>query len=105
MYAAGVKVNGRLMTMFVRRNTGEYARLGIAATRRIGSAVIRNRAKRLTRELFRAHKPALPVDVVVIPRREFLEAPFPVLEREFNHLLERATRPRRPRGADADPRL
>ena len=85
------------MTMFVRPNTGEHARLGIAATRKIGGAVVRNRAKRLTRELFRHHRPTIAVDIVVIPRREFLDAPYSTLEREFDALLERAARPGRPR--------
>jgi ribonuclease P protein component len=105
IYQSGIKVSGRLMTMFVRPNQGEHARLGIAATRKIGGAVVRNRAKRLTRELFRHHKPATAIDVVVIPRREFLDAPYPGLEREFNALLDRATRPGRARRAGADPRV
>jgi ribonuclease P protein component len=92
IYNAGVKVSGRLMTMFVRMNPGDHARLGIAATRKIGSAVVRNRAKRLTRELFRSHKPPAGVDIVVVPRREFLDAPYPNLEREFDALLHRAAR-------------
>jgi ribonuclease P protein component len=122
-YNQGVKLNGRFMTMFVRQNAGEQARLGIAATRKIGGAVIRNRAKRLTRELFRSHKPAAGLDIVVIPRREFLDAPYPTLEREFTGLVERALRggpasgsrapragrsatgSRRPRGARADSRV
>lgn len=93
------------MTMFVRENQGEHARLGIAATRKIGGAVVRNRAKRLTRELFRHHKPTTAIDVVVIPRREFLDASYPSLEREFDNLLERAAKPGRPRGPRADPRV
>jgi ribonuclease P protein component len=91
-YNQGVKLNGRYMTMFVRQNTGEHARLGIAATRKIGGAVVRNRAKRLTREIFRSHKPMARLDIVVIPRREFLDAPYPSLEREFTGLVERALR-------------
>jgi ribonuclease P protein component len=105
IYQSGIKVSGRLMTMFVRRNTGDVARLGIAATRKIGGAVVRNRAKRLTRELFRSHKPTTGVDIVVVPRREFLDAPYPTLEREFDALLERATRSRGARGARVDPRV
>jgi ribonuclease P protein component len=93
------------MTMFVRENRGDHARLGVAATRKIGSAVIRNRAKRLTRELFRNHKPATAIDIVIVPRREFLDASYSSLEREFDALLERATRPRRPHGARADSRV
>jgi ribonuclease P protein component len=105
IYQSGLKVNGRLMTMFVRSNQGTHARLGIAATRKIGGAVVRNRAKRLTRELFRHHKPATAIDIVVVPRREFLDAPYPSLEREFNNLLERAARSGRSRGARGDSRL
>jgi ribonuclease P protein component len=96
IYEGGARVNGRLMTLFVRKNAGEQARLGIAATRKIGSAVVRNRAKRVARELFRHHKPATNLDIVVIPRREFLDASYPSLEREFCALLERV------RLADAD---
>jgi ribonuclease P protein component len=123
VYDQGVKLNGRFMTMFVRENSGEHARLGIAATRKIGGAVVRNRAKRLTREIFRSHKPTARLDIVVIPRREFLDAPYPSLEREFTGLVERALRggpasgpragrdrgagtgSRRPRGTRADSRV
>jgi len=92
VYNQGVKLNGRFMTMFVRENSGDQARLDIAATRKIGGEVVRNRAKRLTREIFRSHKPTARLDIVVIPRREFLDAPYPSLEREFTGLIERALR-------------
>lgn len=114
VYAIGAKVNGQFMTMFVRPNAEGHPRLGVAATRRIGGAVIRNRAKRLTRELFRHHKPPTGLDIVVVPRREFLDAPYPTLEREFVTLFERATRispgprrtqPGRARGSRADSRV
>jgi ribonuclease P protein component len=105
IYESGAKVSGRLMTMFVRPNAGEHARLGIAATRKIGGAVVRNRAKRLAREVFRHHKPAAAVDIIVIPRREFLDAPYASLEREFDTLLERAARPDRSRRPRADSRV
>jgi ribonuclease P protein component len=80
------------MTVFVKSNDGEHARLGIAATRKIGGAVIRNRAKRLTRELFRHLKPDTGVDIIVVPRREFSDAPYLDLERELTDLLDRAGR-------------
>lgn len=89
-YDTGARVSGRYMTVFTRPTTQPVARLGIAATRKIGGAVVRNRAKRLARELFRQHRPEKSLDVVVVPRREFLDAPYPSLEREFSALLERA---------------
>ena len=89
IYKTGTKRSGRLMTMFTREREEGVARLGIAATRKIGAAVARNRAKRLVRELFRHHKPSTSVDVVVVPRRELLDAPFDRIEAEFETLLQR----------------
>jgi len=89
IYKTGFKRSGRLMTMFTRDREAGPARLGIAATRKMGAAVERNRAKRLVRELFRHHKPAAALDVVVVPRREMLAAPYERIEAEFLSLLAR----------------
>ena len=91
IYTSGAKRHGRFMTVFVLvregRSAAEPARFGVAATRKLGGAVVRNRAKRLSRELFRRHKPDAGFDVVVVPRREFLAADFPSLERDYATLL------------------
>ena len=89
IYKTGFKRSGRLMTMFTRERETGPARLGIAATRKMGAAVERNRAKRLVRELFRHNKPVVAVDVVVVPRREILTAPYARIEVEFRSLLAR----------------
>ena len=75
------------MTMFTMEREAGPARLGIAATRKMGAAVERNRAKRLVRELFRHHKPATALDIVVVPRREMLGATYGRIEAEFISLL------------------
>lgn len=87
------------MTLFVAPNGGSRCRLGVAATRKLGSAVVRNRAKRLARELFRKQKPPAGLDVILVPRREMLDAPFASLEADYNTTLARRDQPhpRRPR--------
>src|SRR6266496_2014945 len=83
------------MTVFVASNTSGRPRFGVAATRKLGSAVERNRAKRLARELFRRNKVAAGIDIVIVPRREMLDAPFGTLEADYLAALERRDRERR----------
>ena len=102
IYDQGVRLHGRFMTLFVKANGGAAPRLGVAATRKLGGAVERNRAKRLAREIFRRHKVAAGVDIVVVPRREMLDAPFATVEADYCALLARRDRarpaaPREPR--------
>jgi putative membrane protein insertion efficiency factor len=58
IYRKGARVHGRYSTVFVLANQLPIGRLGIAATKKLGDAVERNRAKRLIREVFRRNKVA-----------------------------------------------
>ena len=51
----------------------------------------RNRAKRLAREVFRRHKLDEGLDVVVVPRREMLDALFTSLEADYRAALDITT--------------
>jgi ribonuclease P protein component len=75
--------------MFVRECSSPVARLGVSATRKFGPAVVRNRAKRRARELFRHHKPMPGVDLVIIPRRGFDTVAFQDLVADFLAALRR----------------
>lgn len=82
-YEQGRKHHARFMTMFACESSALSARLGVSATRKFGPAVVRNRAKRRARELFRHHKPMPGVDLVIIPRRGFDTVVFSDLVTDF----------------------
>mgnify|MGYP006272548331 CR=1 FL=1 len=109
-YDTGIRVHGQFMTVFFVSNGLERSRFGVAATRKIGPAVDRNRAKRLARELFRQHRVSSGLDVVVVPRRDMLDAPFTRLEADFLAIVDRRNsgrsgdRPSARRGRDRNPR-
>src|SRR5512137_363763 len=92
IYEHGARIRARLMTVIARPNTQGESRLGISATRKLGGAVVRNRAKRLVRALFRNAEVPPGLDIVVIPRADMLDADFRTLESEFRHALRRAGR-------------
>lgn len=103
VYNQGARIGGRYSTVFLLANAGGPGRLGIAATKKLGGAVVRNRAKRLIREVFRRNKIAPGFDVVVIPKRGLLDASLAVLEADYRALVERQLG--RPRRTGNDPRL
>lgn len=83
------------MTVLARPNQLRVARLGVVASKKLGGAVQRNRAKRLVRDVFRRNKQepsAVGHDIVVIPRRELLDAAFSAIEADYQAALRREAR-------------
>jgi ribonuclease P protein component len=89
VYDRGTRYRGRLMTCFALPNEVGTPRLRIEASQTLGNAVDRNRAKRLVRELFKSRKPLTGIDIVVIPRREMVDAPWRNIEADYRAALER----------------
>ena len=68
------------------------ARFAVITTRKLGNAVIRNRARRLLRECFRLHQHALrvPVEMVLIARRSLVGQSFAGVEADYLAILRSA---------------
>ena len=78
-----------LCTVFFLPNNLDRKRLGIIASRKIGNAVARNRAKRKIREVFRRIKNRIepPMDIVIISGKDLVSLPGSVLERKISKTL------------------
>lgn len=66
-------------------------RLGITVTRKVGNAVVRNRIKRLVREVFRQHRARLPVglDLVFVAKQQAAQASFADVLDDFESIVRR----------------
>jgi ribonuclease P protein component len=75
--------------VYISRNKLGRPRLGITASRKVGTAVVRNRVKRLVREYFRTSRDRLPAsrDILVIARKTESEMKLADLARELDRLI------------------
>ena len=74
-----------LCTLFYLPNGRDHKRLGVIVSKKVGNAVIRNRAKRKIREVFRHHKQVGPMgmDVVVVSGKALVPLPYSLLEKKL----------------------
>ena len=81
-----------LVVLIVQNNDQSHVRVGIAAGKSVGTAVIRNRTKRLLREAIRTLLPdiASNLDLILIARPALGSATLPNVQSALQNLLQRA---------------
>ena len=85
--------HGRHMVLFLRAAPDASLRLGVVASKKVGNAPERARAKRRLRDAFRRNRARFTAstdDVVLVARRSILTAPWPNLVAELLNLAAQA---------------
>lgn len=75
LYKKGRYIASKYSVIYVMPNNRPYNRFGITASKKIGNAVCRNRAKRLIRLAYRQSEVNLPIgiDIVIVARKPMCE--------------------------------
>lgn len=91
LYATGGHANACLV-LYARRNRLGLNRVGITTGKKLGNAVVRNRARRRLREVYRLHEDQFQRgwDIVVVARHHCLRASFPQLCDAYLSLARKA---------------
>ena len=84
--------SGCLIVNWLTLPAGSPTRLGVITGRKIGSAVVRSRARRLLREAFRIHQLeiAQPVELVLVGQQSIARKKFADVERDLLAALRKA---------------
>ena len=101
IYAAGKSVSNGTLVLYMRRNKDSFEkRFGFSVSKRVGKAVVRNRVKRLLKEVCRLNEGIFPDgnDYVIIARKKAAEEDFHNLAEKVFLLVKKITYARRMSG-------
>lgn len=92
LYAKGRNVALPCVAVYVRANKCEYNRLGLTSSVKIGSAVQRNRARRVMREAYRLIEPDVKkgFDIILVARSKTPHVPMAAVMRDLKKALSKA---------------
>ena len=85
MYQKGASAVGGSMVVYCRKNKLDHNRLGLTASVKLGHAVVRNRARRRLREVYRTNEDKIRPghDIVVVARVRACHSRYAELQRQF----------------------
>ena len=91
MYKKGASAVGGGMVLYCRKNRLGHNRLGLTASVKLGHAVVRNRARRRLREVYRLNGGALKqgYDIILVARSRTISAGWKELNDTFLRLCRK----------------
>ena len=91
LYLKGASAVGGGMVVYCRKNRLDHNRLGLTASVKLGHAVVRNRARRRLREVYRLHLDELKpgYDIILVARGRTLTASWKELNDTFLRLCRK----------------
>ncbi len=90
VYNDGSTQKDHYLVLKSRPNQLEYSRFGISVSKRVGTAVVRNRVKRRLREILRLTRLIPGWDIILIARSPAAEADYKQLEKSACNVLSKA---------------
>jgi len=85
LYKKGRRYKSRYFSLIYSLSALPYSRLGVVASRKVGGAVVRNKAKRWMRELFRRNRDLLesPVDMLIVAMPDMARVTWAEVREEY----------------------
>jgi len=92
IYKKGKKIPGRYMVVFIVPGDKAYSRYGFVASKKVGNAVHRNRAKRRLRTIVYSNMSYIKdsVDIVIVARPAVNEASLDEVNTEYIRIMRKA---------------
>lgn len=91
VYSTRLSLRTKDLIVCVRRNGLGHPRIGLSVSVKIGNAVVRNRVKRILRDIFRRNRESIPgdFDLVFIPKGSDAMLNYVAAEDAFLDLMRR----------------